>query len=136
MTTLNEAREAVYARFVANFTGVASTKMAFDNDEFEEPEADDWVRLTVRHGPRAQDTLGKAGNRRYRTSAIVFVQVYTPVNTGVKQGDTLAVEARDIFEGTGFSGLDFNDGRVRESGPDGKWYIHIAEIAFDYDEIK
>lgn len=136
MTTLSQAREAVYARFVANYTGVAADRIAFDNEKFEEPVAGDWVRLTVRSGPRGQDTLGRVGNRRYRSSARALVQVYTPTNTGTKQGDALATEARDVFEGTSFSGLDFTDGQVRESGPGGRWYQHIADIEFDYDEIK
>ncbi len=136
MTTLAQAKEAVYARFVANYTGVTVDRITFDNEEFNEPGTGNWVRLTVRSGPRLQDTLGKTGNRRYRSSARVLVQVYTPANTGVQQGDTLATEARDVFEGVSFSGLDFTNGQIRESGPDGRWYQHIADIEFDFDEIK
>lgn len=134
MTTLNEAKTAIYTRFLGNFTGTSA--IAFDNEEFNTPAAGSWVRLTVRTGPRLQDTLGKAGNRRFRTSASVFVQVYTEANTGVKIGDNLAEEARDIFEGISFSGLDFNAGDIRETPPDGRWYQHIVEIPFDFDEIK
>ncbi len=134
MTTLGEARESVYSRFVTEWA--AATPFVFDNEELEEPTDDPWVRLTVRSVSRGQETLGRAGNRRFRSAALVFVQVYTRTNTGVEQGDTLAVQARDIFEAVSFGGLDFNDGVVRESGPSGKWYQHVAEIAFDYDEIK
>ncbi len=136
MTTLNEAKEAIYLRFTGNFTGVALAQIAFDNEELEEPATSDWVRLTVRGTGREQETLGKVGNRRFRSHASVFVQVYTEVNTGVQQGDALAKEAADIFEGVSFSGLDFQAADVRETGPDGKWYQHIVEAEFDYDEIK
>ncbi len=134
MTTLNEAREAVYTRFVTQWG--TTTPVAFDDEDFEEPADSPWVRLTVRNVSRGQETLGRAGNRKFRSAAQVFVQVYTRTNTGVKQGDTLATQAKDIFEATSFSGLDFNDGVVRETGPDGKWYQHLIEIAFDYEEIK
>ena len=134
MTTLNEAREAVYSRFVAQW-GV-TTPVAFDDEDFEEPADSPWVRLTVRSVSRGQETLGRPGNRKFRSAAAVFVQVYTRTNTGVKQGDTLATQAKDIFEATSFGGLDFNDGVVRETGPAGKWYQHVAEVAFDYEEIK
>lgn len=134
MTTLDEAKESVYSRFVAQWG--TTTPFVFDNEVFEEPVDDPWVRLTVRSLSRGQETMGRTGNRRFRSAARVFVQVYTRTNTGVKQGDTLAVQAKDIFEATSFGGLDFNDGVVRETGPDGKWYQHIVEIAFDYEEIK
>ncbi len=134
MTTLNEAREAVYSRFVAQWG--TTTPVVFDDEDLEEPADLPWVRLAVRSMSRGQETLGRVGNRKFRSAARVFVQVYTRTNTGVKQGDTLATQAKDIFEATSFSGLDFNDGVVRETGPDGKWYQHVAEIVFDYEEIK
>ncbi len=134
MTTLSEAKESIYSRFVTEWA--AATPFVFDNEELEDLGNDPWVRVTVRSLTRGQDTLGRTGNRRFRSSALVFVQVYTRTNIGVKQGDDLAVQAKDIFEAVSFSGLDFNDGVVRESGPQGKWYQHVVEIAFDYDEIK
>jgi len=136
MTTPNEAKEAVYLRFTSNFTGVTADRIALDNEEFDEPDTGAWVRLVVRTGPRAQDTLGKTGNRRFRTTNTVFVQVYTETDTGVKSGDTLAKEAADLFEGVSFSGLDFQAAQTRETGPTGKWYQHLVEAEFDYDEIK
>lgn len=134
MTTLGGARESVYSRFVTEWG--TTTPFVFDNEELEGPTDDPWVRLTVRSLTRGQETMGRTGNRRFRSAALVIVQVYTRTNTGVKRGDELATQARDIFEARGFSGLDFNDGVVRETGPDGKWYQHVAEIAFDYEEIK
>ena len=124
----------MYSRFVAQWG--TTTRIAFDNEEFEEPRDTPWVRLTVRHTARGQETMGRPGNRKFRASATVLVQVYTRTNVGVKQGDALAVQAMDVFEGVSFSGLDFNDGFVRETGPSGKWYQHVAEIEFDYEEIK
>ena len=136
MTTLSAAKEAVYQRFVDNYTGVALDRITFDNEDFDEPDTGNWVRLVVRNIGRAQDTLGKAGNRRFRSGATVFVQVYTEANTGVQQSDTLADEAAKIFEGVSFSGLDFRSAMVRETGPDGKWYQSVVEAPFEYDEIR
>lgn len=136
MTTSNEAKEAVYARFAAQFTGVASDNIVFDNEDIKEPGDAPWVRLVVRHLGRAQNTLGKEGNRRFRAAALVFVQVYTLAGSGTSQSDALVKEASDIFEGTGFSGLSFGSAVPRETGPDGRWYQQLVEIPFDYDEIK
>jgi len=136
MTTLTEAKEAVYLRFTSNFTGVALDRIFFDNEEGEIPDTGDWVRLVVRSTARTQNTLGGVGNRRFRSTASVFVQVYTQANTGVKQSDILTKEAADIFEGVSFSGLDFQSAVIRETGPTGKWYQSVVEAEFEYDEIK
>ncbi|MEE8608998.1 MAG: hypothetical protein V3S55_15445 [Nitrospiraceae bacterium] len=136
MTTLNQAREAVYSRFIAQFTGTSN--IVFDNEAppFDTNVVTEWVRLAVRNIERAQDTIGVVGNRRYRSGALVFVQVYTRSDTGVQQSDTLTIEVVDIFEGVSFSGLDFNEAISKEIGPDGKWYQAVVEAQFDYDEIK
>ena len=136
MTTLNEAKEACYLRFTSNFTGVVASRIAADNEEIETPDTGEWVRISIKSLTRRQDTLGALGNRRFRSTAIVFVQVYTQSNTGVKQSDTLAVEAANIFEGVSFSGLDFYEVIIRETGVNGKWYQSVVEAKFDYDEIK
>lgn len=134
--TLNDAREAVYCRLLDNFTGVATEAIALDNEDFNEPLFDPWLRLTVRTNIRRQNTLGRTTNRRFRTQATAFIQVFTQANTGTKAGDVLATEAANIFEGVSFSGLDFKAVTIRESGVNGKWYQHLVETEFDYDELK
>ena len=136
MTTDNEATEAIYQRFLDNFTGVVAGNIDFDNEKFEPAGSGAWVRLTVRGRSRVQDTLGKTGNRRFRSAKSVFVQVYTDIDTGVQQADILGAEARDVFEGVSFSGLDFGNAFKEEKGPDGKWYEVLVEAEFEYDEIK
>lgn len=136
MTTLNEAKEAIYQKFKDEFTGVVWGRVGLDNEEFNTPDSGDWVRLVVRSLSRKQNTLGKVGNRKFRAKALVLVQVFTEANTGVKQSDTLATEAANIFDGKSFSGLDFWSALVREVGPDKKWYQTMVEVEFDYDEIK
>jgi hypothetical protein len=136
MTTLIEAKEAIYTRFLASFTGTSN--IVFDNEDpsFDLDVVPDWCRLSIRHVDRNQETLGKVGNRRFRVKAIAFVQVYTKSNTGVQQSGVLVTEARDVFEGSSFSGLDFNNAKTPEGGPEGKWYTAVVEANFDYDEIK
>ena len=138
MTTSNEALEAVQTRFLTSYTGVPNSRIVFQNEDekFSDNSTASWIRLSVLDQTRTAETLGKVGNRKYRTGAQVFVQVYTETNIGVKIGDTLAKEALDLFEGVSFSGLDFNNGIARRSGADGKWYQHIVEIDFNYEEIK
>lgn len=136
MTTINEARNAAYERFVSNFTGVTSDRITLENEVFEKPTTGSWLRMVVRELSRLQDTLGKSGNRRFRTTAMTVVQVYTQPDIGVQLADVLAKEAADLFEGVSFSGLDFRSAVIRETGISGKWNQYIVESEFQYDEIK
>ncbi len=136
MTTLNDAREAVYLRFTSTFTGVTADRVALDNEDFQEPRDGNWVRLVVRSVDREQDTLGRPGNRKFRPLATVFVQVYVPVDSGLQASDTLAKEAADVFEGVSFSGLDFEAAVVRETGPTDRWFQSVMEAPFRYEEIR
>lgn len=138
MTTPNEAADAIINRFLDNYTGVANSRIVLQNEDedFKDNTVTPWIRLTILDQVRGQETMGKSGNRKYRGTGQLFVQVYTATDIGVKTGDDLAKEALDLFEGVSFSALDFNNGIARRSGPDGKWYQHVVEVDFDYEEIK
>ena len=131
MTVPLAAVEAIYQRFIAS--GIVAN-VVLDNEDIKFESA--WARLVVRHSARAQDTIGRKTNRRFRSSASVLVQVYTPINTGVNNAHDLAKQVVDLFEGESFSGLDFTAAQTRESGSDGKWYQVVVEAPFDYDETK
>ena len=132
MTTINEARESVYQRFVDNYV---TTVFTFDNESFSPPEGS-WVRLVVRNTGGGQETLGRPTNRKYRRNASVFAQVFTLTDQGTSAGDAIAREIRALYESVSFDGLDFNDGTIREPGGDGRFYQHLVEVFFDYEEIK
>jgi hypothetical protein len=138
MTTLNEAKVAIVSRFIDTFTGASTARILLQNEdeEFTNNSDENWVRLSVVDQSRTQETLGKKTNRKYRSGGQIFVQVYTATDTGVKSGDIISTEARDIFEGESFSGVDCNNGLIRPSGANGKWYQHLVEIDFDYEDIK
>lgn len=136
MATLNEAREAIYSAFITAWG--STTQVALDNEAFSPAENTAYVRLAVRHTARSQRTLGAAGNRKYGSLGTAFVQVFVPINSGVKAADDLATLARNIFEGITLASVDvsFLDVIVRETGPDGKWYGVVVQANFDYEEIK
>ncbi len=133
---INNARIAVYTRLVDNYTGVESSAITLDNEDFNEPINTPWLRLTVRTNARKQSTLGKPLNRFFRTRATAFIQVYTASNTGTGVGDVLATEAANLFEGVTFFELNFHSAIIRETGVSGKWYQHLVECVFNYYELK
>ena len=135
MTTISQAREAIYGRFNTNWG--TTSPFQFDNENFTPPDKA-WARLVVRHIGSSQETLGSSGNRKFERRAVVFIQIFTKADKGTSEADTLVRIARDIFEGINFSGLRFLHGVIRETPEpqDSKWYQVVVEIFFAYDETK
>lgn len=132
--TLNEAREAIYARWASEWG--STTPYQLDNEEFTPPADAPWARVVVRHRASGQETLGAVGSRRYQRGGSIFVQLFDLEGMGVQRLDGLAQPARAVFEGVSFSGIRVHDAVVREAGPDGRWYMVVIESFFDYEELK
>ena len=62
----------------------------------------------------------------------VFVQVFTPLNSGLAESDTYAEAAREILEGVTISGVHFRGVLTNEIGPTGKWFQVTVEAPFTY----
>ncbi len=133
--TLTEAREAIYARFDAN-TSLASSAFTFESEDYTSPTDALWARLTVSHETGQQDSLGAVGSRKYLRRGRVLVQLYGPVDQGLRALDLLAQETRNIFEGTTFAGLYFVSADIRETGQDGEWMQLTVDAPFDYQETR
>lgn len=133
MTTINEAREAIYSRFVTMWG--TNSPYTFDNEAYNAP-ASKWVRLSVRQIDAEQHTLGAIGNRKFLRQAAVWLQIFVPLNSGLKDADTLAQAFRTIFEGARFSDLSFREVVTNEATPDNQWYRVVAKAFFDYNELK
>lgn len=135
MTTLNEAREAVCSKFIDEWAD--ETAVTLDNETFDAPTTEPWVRLSVRNITSGQETLGPVGHRNFERKAILFIQIFTQTDIGLKQSDELAQAARAIFEGITLNGnIAFYDSVTREVGPDGLWYQVVVECNFTYNETK
>jgi hypothetical protein len=129
----------MYQRFI-DLWGTTSP-FTFDNEKFTPPTKTAWVRVTVRHDDSTLELIGgtqAGGFNKYQRTGRLTVQVFTPLNEGVEEADTLAQTARDIFEGVTLSSnaIRFNDVIVREIGPDEGWYQFNVEAVFQYDERK
>lgn len=139
MVSLVDAREAIYERFRTLWG--STSPYTFDNEDYEPPVGDAWVRLSVRHNASVLEAIGGrgyGGMNKFMRSGRVFIQVFTPINQGTREADTLAQTARAIFEGITISSnaIRFNNAVVREIGPDNSWYQINVECSFDYDERK
>ncbi len=135
MPTLNEARNSVYKRLIDNYVGVPYENITFDSEDFSNPVANPWIRAAVRTNVTTQDTIGSIGNRIFRTKATVYIQIFTSINHGTRMGDILAIEASNLYNSVSFDGLNFFSSSIREMGAADKWYMHLVECDFSYDQI-
>jgi len=135
MPSLNEARQQIYDKFITDYAD--ETIYDLDNEDFATPEGDtSWVRLVVRNQVGKQDTLGRSGNRKFLRVAVVYSQIFVPVDIGLSEADRLATIIRDIFEGTRLTKLWFFASDIQEIGPNGKFYQYNVESTFNYEETK
>lgn len=142
MTTVDQAREAVYKRFRDNWTGTPLTDTTLENDKFDSESRAEWVRVTLRAGPpTSPPTLGATGARKFDRIGLIFLDIFTAVDAGMARPGALAAEGLSLFEATRFqdvNGADMHtlDGTIREIGPDGKFYHTQLEVPLQYTETK
>jgi len=132
--TLNQAREAIYQKWVDDW-GV-TTPFTFASEKYTAPTDSPWARVTVIEEAGEQDSLGSDGCRKFLRRGRVLIQLYDIVDNGLRDLDILATTARDIFEGTRFSGIWFTNVDVRETGSDGEWYQFVVDAPFSYQDTK
>ena len=122
-------REALYQAFYDGWADL--TPLFFENEAHDE-ELDSWVRFFMRNTFASQDTLGKTGSRSFAREGVVFVQVFTPLNSGLAESDTYAEAAREILEGVTIGGVHCRGVLTNEIGPTGKWFQVTVEAPFTY----
>jgi hypothetical protein len=106
------------------------------NDDDSNP--DTWARILIQHVLANQASLAnRSGQRKYRRSGLVTVQVFTPLGTGLSIADKVYKIVIDAFEGQATPGnVWFRNVRLNEVGPSGSWFQANVIADFEYDEIK
>jgi hypothetical protein len=134
MATIDTTRRLIYDTFITAWG--AETPYTFDNEEFDQPTDTSWLRLVVRNSVTKQSTLGSIGSRKFLRNGVVFVQLFTPLHTGVAETDRLVLLLQAIFEGFRFTDVWFEYTDVRELGIEGKWFQTSLETTFNYEQTK
>lgn len=138
MTTVTQATEAIYQHFVDG-TSLAAANYTFDDESFTPPSDELWVRLSVRHAPGGQETLGATGNRKFERRGRIIAQIFEPVGSGRRDRDVQADELLGIFEGVSVTGTTVRfhgSSEPRELSPDGRWSGLAVDVEFRYTEAK
>jgi hypothetical protein len=135
--TMAQARDETSALFKAAWD-LTPYGVVWDDIGGEYPDdRSPWARFTMRHADGFQATLSNvSGQRRWRRTGTVFIQLFAPTNEGLATLDEMAMIARGAFQGKATAGgVWFRNGRVREIGVDGKWQQANVLIDFEYDEV-
>ena len=134
--TTNEARDALYKQFLNNWAPVPAVPVVFENEKAKKEDVPEYVYVSVKHAGGGQETMGPVGSRKFIRRGVVFVQIYGPLDGGLKRFDELGKMARDIFEAKNISGVQTNDGEYREPIPySGKQRAQVT-VSFWYEEQK
>lgn len=131
MATLVEATEGFLQRFSDQWG--AATPVTHDNESYD--GVTEFVRLSVTELVSVQHTLGAVGGREYRRELLGTIQVFVPLNQGVKNASTLADTARKIYEGVSeSSGVEYYRATVNRIGPSDGWFQMNVDVLFNFQE--
>lgn len=145
MTTTVEARDAILellrTAWLAN-PASAAVPLLFEDVRADRPEVDadgraePWALASVRHSTGEQDTLGASGRRRFLYGGEAAVQIFAPLQDGLRVSDILVGVARGAFLSTPpTSPVWFFDVRQVEVGPHGPWFRTDLLATFRYQEV-
>lgn len=130
-----QAIEALTQRWIDAWPGLSAVPYTFDNEIAD--SADSYVRVSFVHTVRAQQTMGSDGGRKFESRGYIFVQLFGPVNVGMKTLAELADKARSVYEGRRLAEeLTTYAGSTRESPTDGRWAMRTITIPFAYEELR
>ena len=139
MTTPNEAKEAIYKRFVDNFTLTdteGNTISYFFGKEEGVFESETYILINAVDVASNQVTLGGSGNRKYEIPGLINIKIGTPIDKGQKVSDDIVLRLTDLFEGVTFNSIHTFNTTFRQGADDGYHVIHIMSIDYRIQRIK
>lgn len=94
-----------------------------------------WLRVRMIHTGGRQVTLAnEIGQRRFRKTGIVAVQLFTPLGSSLREPDRLGILLNNALEGASTPhDVLLRNVRLGEQGSDGHWYQVNITADFEYD---
>lgn len=96
-----------------------------------------YARVTVRSNTRRQRTLGQT-TRRYESSGVLFIEVFTPTGDGMVAAYDLAEDLREAFEEPNVSSFSvwYREVKIAENGSEGLWSRLTVTAEWQYDQVR
>jgi len=105
----------------------------------DEPTADPWARVSIRHASGQQVTLADSTSKRlFRNYGAVTVQCFAPMrdNRGAPVARQLAEVVKAAFEGASTTNVWFQSVRFNEVGREGLFFQLNVVANFEWDEAR
>jgi len=143
MTTYQEAKDAIFSKFLEIWEGGASVIVGYEPEIFwpdsepnDNPYLDKyWVKVSKETLDEEQSSFkNSTGVKLYTSKGFIYVELYCPKSDNLADvnGAELAVLVRDGFRGAS-SGVWFRNSRVKEIEPDNFFRLNVI-ADYEYDE--
>ena len=136
MMTNTEALQAILRR-VGAFTGMEKSIIQLVNNliikgkPFEPPKSVIWARVTVKN---AGSFISGIGNKPCtRTTGIVFIQLFTPLNSGTNDLSILADKWSDHMQFYSVGHLEMLEASILDVGEDNGYYQYNVNVAYRFN---
>ncbi|MFN3074721.1 hypothetical protein ACK1JC_14075 [Acinetobacter sp. TY2] len=133
MMTNTEALQAILSR-VGTFTGMKKTNIQLANNQivkgkpFEPPKGEIWVKITVKN---AGSFISGIGNKPCtRTTGIVFIQLFAPLNSGTNDLSLLADKWSDHLQFYSVNRLEMLEANILDTGENNGYYQYNVNVAY------
>jgi hypothetical protein len=136
-----QAATLIQTKWLTDWPALSGAVETFLDNEVaqEQPE---FALLNVMRMPDSQESLGGAGNRRFRRNGLISIKICVGIDAGRARSDALVQAATGIFEAKTLPPSGTDDvvktyaANVRELGSDGQHYIVLITIPFAFWELK
>lgn len=125
---ISQTIETLTQHFVTNWTN--DVPVVFANQPNASPPVDSaWCRFAVIVGD-SRNHSGSASGGRLLRQGNVWLQIFTPLQTGIGEAYDIAEDFTAIFRNARFDNLFLNTESIRQV-PDEDWFMITVIISFD-----
>lgn len=130
--TYEEARKKIQEHFIT-YANISSTKVAYDNVEFDAPDNENWLRFSILNVGSSYKSIGL--NKISRRRGLVFMQIFSKKGSTTLESEQLLDKIVAPFETKLLQNITFESPEVLENKINDNWYIINVSIPFFYDKI-
>lgn len=140
-TTVAEARSIMLNIFKTKWSELQSPAywVEYESTAGQPPTSrKPWARVTLRHrdGPQASLTGAEGECRRYSQFGTIYVQLFGPMGSGMKELYRLAGGVQTAYNQARRLPVIFRNVRIQEAGPSTLWDQINVVIDFVYDKVE
>ena len=121
---LENLRQDIEVYLSTNFT---AHPIRYENVPFTIPDNTPWVSCHIKRGGLTQEEFANTG---YEVFGVLILQVFTPLNKGMNESNTISDSLATLFERVNVGTVWFSHPDINDVGPDNNWYQVNISIPF------